>query len=115
MGTRWRRRAAREPEVQSITSARRALGEDVHDRTVRYLISMGVRTLCLILAAFTPPPWRWLFVAAAVLLPYVAVVLANAGRERVEQPQTALGLPVLEAQSAPTRRPTYDPETEYLR
>lgn len=76
---------------------------------------MGVRTLCLILAAFTPPPWRWLFVAAAVLLPYVAVVLANAGRERAEQPQTVLGLPALEARATPTRPPAYDPETEYLR
>jgi DUF3099 family protein len=33
-----------------------------------------------VLAVLTPSPWRWLFVAGAVFLPSVAVVLANARR-----------------------------------
>lgn len=42
---------------------------------------MIIRTVCVGLAVVVDGPWRWLFIAAAVLLPYVAVVLANAGRE----------------------------------
>lgn len=75
---------------------------------------MGVRTACLILAVLTPSPWWWGFVAGAVILPYVAVVMANAGREREEEPGTFIvdpGLP----QIGSGRPLPYDPETEYLR
>ncbi|MFC4556451.1 DUF3099 domain-containing protein [Georgenia faecalis] len=77
-----RGRRGRDEQVHSITSVRRALAEDVHDRTVRYLISMTVRTLCVFGAAFTEGWIRWVLVAGAVVLPYIAVVAANAGRER---------------------------------
>jgi hypothetical protein len=49
---------------------------------VRYLVSMGVRTVCFLLAVVVHGPLRWAFVAAAIVLPYLAVVFANAGRER---------------------------------
>ena len=42
---------------------------------------MSVRTVCVIGAIFIPGWPRWVLIAGAVLLPYVAVVLANAGRE----------------------------------
>src|SRR5690606_15523282 len=76
-------------------SAGRALSDDVHDRATRYLISMGVRTACVIGAAFTEDLLRWVLVAGAVLLPYIAVVLANAGRERPEVPTTLVAAPAL--------------------
>ena len=49
---------------------------------MRYLLSMGIRTVCFVLAIVTTGPLRWILVAAAVFLPYVAVVLANATDRR---------------------------------
>lgn len=73
-----------------ITSAPAGLSDDVARRTRRYLIQMGIRVLCFI-GAVTIQHWvRWLLLAGAVVLPYVAVVLANAGRERGSDPGTLL-------------------------
>jgi hypothetical protein len=47
---------------------------------VRYAWMMSIRIVCFVLAVITPSPWRWLFVVAAIALPYFAVVLANAQR-----------------------------------
>lgn len=44
----------------------------------RYLFSMAVRTACVILAVVVSGPFRWFFVVGAVVLPYIAVVMANA-------------------------------------
>lgn len=104
-----RTRRRRGEEVHSITSARRALSEDLHDRNVRYLVSMAIRTVSLFLAVLTPDPWRWVFIAGAVVLPYVAVVVANAGRERAGEPDRGSGIPDRGAVQL------YDPRTEYLR
>ena len=71
-----------EPEVHRITDAGVSLTDDQAYRTRRYLAAMAVRTLCFIGAVITPAPWRWILAIGAVTLPYVAVVMANAGRER---------------------------------
>lgn len=75
-----RRRPARRggaSEVYGITTARRGQHDDVHARMVKYAVSMGIRMVCLVLA-FVVHGWlAWVFVAGAVLLPYVAVLLAN--------------------------------------
>ena len=76
--------------VYRISSAPRALSDDVDFRTRRYLISMAVRTSCLLGAFIVPSPWRWILLVGAVFLPMIAVVLANAGRERVISPPTTL-------------------------
>ncbi len=107
MRTRRRRPGG---ETYSITSARRALSEDLHDRNIRYLVSMAIRTACLFLAVLTSDPWRWVFVAGAVILPYVAVIVANAGRERAAEPDSGVLLP-----GEPGAVELYDPRTEYLR
>jgi hypothetical protein len=73
--------------VPSITTARLPLREDIGRRTHRYLLSMGIRTACVVAAAVSDGPLRWAFLVGAVFLPYVAVVLANAGRERVRDPE----------------------------
>ena len=71
------------PETpQPITSAQRALSDEQAGRTRKYLISMGIRTACVIGAIFVPGWPRWVLIAGAVVLPYLAVVIANAGRER---------------------------------
>jgi Protein of unknown function (DUF3099) len=75
--------AVPDPEVHRITDAGFVpLSADQAMRTRRYFWSMGIRTACVIGAVIAPSPWRWLLVVGAVGLPYVAVVMANAGRER---------------------------------
>ena len=76
-------RAARLP-VYRITGTRLGHSEDVRGRERRYLISMSVRTTCFVLAVVADGWLRWAFFAGAILLPYIAVVLANAGREQPE-------------------------------
>lgn len=73
-------------EVPRITSAPEPLGESIQGRQRRYLISMSIRTACVLLAVIVPGWPRWLFIAGAVFLPYIAVIFANAGRERGEGP-----------------------------
>jgi Flp pilus assembly protein TadB len=68
--------------VFRISAAPRSLKEDVRSREVRYLVSMGVRTVCFLGAFLTQGVVRWLLVVAAFILPYIAVVVANAGRDR---------------------------------
>ena len=70
------------PEVYTITTAAESAGSDQRKRVRAYLLSMTVRTVCFLGAIVTPSPWRWFMVGLAVLLPYVAVVLANSRRHR---------------------------------
>ena len=72
---------ADEKEIFNITSAPKALSADQAGRQKRYFISMMIRTACFILTVILPSPYRWFALAGAVLLPYFAVVIANAGRE----------------------------------
>ena len=71
-------------EVQRITTAQEALSAEQSRRTRRYLISMAIRTVCFIGAIIASGWLRWTLVAGAVVLPYVAVIMANAGRKRSE-------------------------------
>ncbi|MEV4558868.1 DUF3099 domain-containing protein [Kitasatospora sp. NPDC049285] len=78
-------RKSADGEVFRITGARSSLSEDVQGRQRRYVISMLIRTACVLLAVILWDIERWLaFVAltGGVLLPYFAVLIANAGRER---------------------------------
>ena len=67
-----------------ITTAAAAADADIASRQKRYIITMGVRTLCFVAVAvlaishFGPGWLPWIFVVGAVVLPYVAVVMANA-------------------------------------
>ncbi|MEU6234063.1 DUF3099 domain-containing protein [Kitasatospora sp. NPDC047058] len=72
-------------EVYRITGARSSLTDDVRGRQRRYVASMLLRTVCVLLAVVLWDIQRWLAFAAlagGVLLPYFAVLIANAGRER---------------------------------
>lgn len=72
-------------EVHRITDAGASLSDEQSGRTRRYLWQMGIRTACVVGAVLSPPPWRWVLVVGAVCLPYVAVIMANAGRERSDR------------------------------
>ncbi|WP_344328000.1 DUF3099 domain-containing protein [Streptomyces macrosporus] len=78
------RRKQHGPEVFRITGARQGLAEDVRGRERRYVISMLVRTVSVLLTVLLWNVQRPLAVVTLVLgavLPYVAVVIANGGRE----------------------------------
>jgi len=72
------------PEVHKITEAPSALSEDIPARQRKYFYSMMIRTACFLLAVFTPSPYRWFFLIGAVTLPYISVIVANAGRETIK-------------------------------
>ncbi len=84
-------------QVFRITGARQGLAEDVRGRQRRYVISMSVRTVAVILAAALWNVERHVAIVALVLgalLPYVAVVIANAGRESTPSlPSTFVSAP----------------------
>ncbi|WP_110183579.1 DUF3099 domain-containing protein [Nocardioides solisilvae] len=62
-----------------ITTAAASREADIAARQRRYVVSMAIRVACFVAAVAVGPGWlRWVLVAGAVLLPYVAVVLANA-------------------------------------
>lgn len=63
---------------------------------VRYCIAMGVRVACVIACFFAQGWWLLAFVIGAVLLPYIAVVIANVGYKEggvVERPASMLPVP----------------------
>lgn len=79
-----RKQSAGGVEVFRITGARTGLQEDVRGRQRRYIISMSIRTASVILAVCLWNVERHVAIVALVLgaaLPYIAVVIANAGRE----------------------------------
>src|SRR3954470_20783510 len=71
-----------------ITTAAAGPGADIASRQKRYVVTMGVRTLCFVVVAvlamthFGPDWLPWVFVVGAVFLPYVAVVMANTASTR---------------------------------
>ncbi|MGI8701710.1 MAG: DUF3099 domain-containing protein [Nocardioidaceae bacterium] len=65
-----------------ITSARSGRSADIRSREVKYLVSMAVRTACFVGAVLVSGPLRWVLVTAAFVLPYFAVVVANAADGR---------------------------------
>lgn len=97
-------RSGHRPPVQVITGARRAHSDDLDARVHRYLISMAIRTVCVVLAVVVDGWPRWVFAVGAVGLPYVAVVLANARGGRGEG--SALGpIPLPQSRGLPAPAP----------
>lgn len=76
------KRRAHQPVL--ITSAARSQEDQLRTRTVRYVAMMSIRIVCLVLAVVlvsvnAPLLWLWLGLCALgmILIPWVAVVLAN--------------------------------------
>lgn len=80
----------------STTSLPPSPQDDEASRIRVYLVTMGIRVVCFVLmVAVTPYSWYTLvFGVGAVFLPYVAVVLANVGKDaharEAEDPQREL-------------------------
>lgn len=67
-----------------ITDAEHSRDDQLKRRQVRYVLMMLVRAVCLVLAAVlvsvhAPLPWLWapLLLLGMVLVPWLAVILAN--------------------------------------
>jgi uncharacterized membrane protein len=67
-----------------ITDASRSQSDQLHSRQVRYVVMMGIRALCLVVGAVlvsvkAPMLWLWLplCLVGMVLIPWLAVLLAN--------------------------------------
>jgi hypothetical protein len=74
----------------SVSNVGEPLSRDQSSRARKYFISMMIRTACFILAVVLPSPYRWVALFGAVVLPYIAVVVANAGRESVRGRATVI-------------------------
>jgi len=68
-----------------VTEARRPMSEDIAYRERRYLIMMGIRLVCFVIAVVlfvNGAGWLTAIPAVgAIAIPYFAVVFANGGRE----------------------------------
>ena len=73
-----------DPEVFVVTDVQSGTTQAQKSRQRVYLMGMGLRTSCFVGAIIVHGPFRWILIAGAILLPYFAVVVANAGRERGE-------------------------------
>lgn len=69
------------PEVHRITEARQSHTAERDTRVRKYTISMTVRLVCFVLAFFFDGWLRWVLLIGAVVLPYIAVVIANGGAD----------------------------------
>ena len=69
------------PEVAMVTSAHLSHTDDLRLRQRRYVITQGIRVLCVIAATLAPVSlvWKGVLMLGAVVLPWCGVVMANAG------------------------------------
>jgi hypothetical protein len=86
----------RADEPVLVTTAAQSPRDEQRGRQRRYLITMGVRVICFVLAiVLVGLGLRWeagIAVAASLILPWVAVIAANAGpRLKVENPSLYAG------------------------
>jgi hypothetical protein len=69
-----------------ITTAPKSPQQERRERERRYLLTMGARIVCFVLAiVLFGVGWRWVAafaVAGSLILPWVAVVVANGGPKR---------------------------------
>lgn len=73
--------SSRGVQVPRITDARTAHTDEMRARMIKYSVSMGIRIICLGLLFFVHGWLLWVVIAGAVVLPYFAVVIANAGSD----------------------------------
>lgn len=106
----------RKRDVPAVTSLPQSPREEGDHRVRRYAITMTIRIVCFALMALVQPYgwYTWVFAIAAAVLPYIAVVFANAGSDSTE---TAAESPLQEIEApapAPERpepsAPASDPQ-----
>lgn len=94
----------RSRSAPSVTSLPQAPQDEAGRRVRRYALTMGIRMVCfLAMALIQPTGWHTLVLAiAAAVLPYIAVVFANAGSDSIEtQPESPLQEIISSSESPP--------------
>ena len=66
-------------KTPTVTSLPRSPQEGRDRRMANYFIAMSIRVVCIILCLFVPGWWALIPAIGAIILPYIAVVLANVG------------------------------------
>ena len=100
----------------AVTSLPRAPRDEAQGRVRHYIITMSIRVVCFALMFFVQPVgwWTWVFGIAAAVLPYIAVVVANAGDDSVpvspESPR--VGIEAVTPEQRAARAPTVITVTE---
>jgi hypothetical protein len=94
----------------AVTSLPQAPQDEATGRVRRYWITMGIRMACFALTVLvTPYGWyTWVFAIAAAVLPYIAVVFANAASPTVTQAPES---PVEQIAPAASAAPQDGPQT----
>lgn len=74
------------PLVPAVTSLPQSPQAEADHRVRRYALTMTIRIVCFALMMFVQPYgwYTWVFALAAAVLPYIAVVFANAGSDSTE-------------------------------
>lgn len=74
----------------SITELPPSPTDERRSRMIRYSLAMGLRMVCVVACFFVQGWWLLIPALGAVILPYIAVVAANAAQsasgQRVERP-----------------------------
>jgi hypothetical protein len=100
-------------QVHLVTLARRSRSDDITYRQRRYLLMMGIRTVCFVIAVVLfVNHFGWLAAipaVGAIFIPYFAVVFANGGRE----PDNVRGFMEYHANVPATRDSAQSPESGY--
>ena len=73
----------------AITALPVSPSADQHRRIVMYIVTMGIRMLCVLGCLFVTGWWQIVCLLGAVVLPYIAVVIANVSRSpAAAEPET---------------------------
>lgn len=104
-------------QVPAVTSLPQSPRDEADHRVRRYALTMTIRIGCFALMVLVQPYgwYTWAFGIAAAVLPYIAVVFANAGSDSTE---TIAESPIRELQAstpAPTVVETTDPTVLTIR
>lgn len=78
------------PRPAALTDLPQSPQEEQNARMIKYAVMMSIRMVCIVACLFVPGWWVVVPALGAIVLPYVAVVVANAARRRggpaVERP-----------------------------
>ncbi|MFJ6531203.1 DUF3099 domain-containing protein [Microbacterium sp. NPDC091662] len=73
-------------QVPAVTSLPQSPRDEADHRVRRYVLTMSIRIACFALMVLVQPYgwYTWVFGVSAAVLPYIAVVFANAGSDSTE-------------------------------
>lgn len=91
-------------QPQSITTLAESPDSERNRRMARYSIAMGIRLVCVLLCFFVQGWWLILPAIGAIVLPYVAVVIANASTRSSDGSMEGVQLAVTDSRQDDARQ-----------